>query len=86
MLTSSNLRPRLFKKGSSTLENYGFAWREEEMDQILEKYPGDYYIAASVLEYFGEKFDGLVKKYKFRRGRIHVIDDSTNGEFIWSEW
>ncbi|MCM1288189.1 MAG: hypothetical protein NC240_07740 [Clostridium sp.] len=99
VLTSNNIRYKLgaeigcyhpeniqelFKKGSSTIYNYGFAWNKRVMDKLLKGFGGDYYIAASVLGNFRNEFDGIVKKYNIGSERIFVIDDSTNGKFIWN--
>lgn len=73
-----------FKKGSSTIYNYGFVWNKNEMYKIFKGFGGDYYIAASVLGNFRNEFDDIAKKYNISEERIFVIDDSTNGKFIWN--
>ena len=40
-------------------------------------------IAASVIESYRDKFDNIVKEYGISDNQIHVIDDSTDGEFLW---
>lgn len=99
VLTSSDIRYKLgaeigcyhpgniremFKKGSSIIYNYGFVWNKREMYKILKGFRGDYYIAASVQENFRDEFDDIIKKYDISSERVHVIDDSTNGNYIWS--
>lgn len=78
-----NIR-EILKKDSSIIYNYGFAWNKREMYKIFKGFLGDYYIAASVLENFRDEFDDIVKKYDISSERICVIDDSTNGKFIWN--
>jgi hypothetical protein len=97
VLTSNNIRYKLgaeigcfhpenireiFK--TSVIYNYGFVWNEREMYKIFKGFLGDYYIAASVLENFRDEFDDIVKKYDISSNRIHVINDSINGKFIWN--
>jgi hypothetical protein len=97
VLTSNNIRYKLgaeigcfhpenireiFKTG--VIYNYGFVWNEREMYKIFKGFLGDYYIAASVLENFRDEFDDIVKKYDISSNRIHVINDSINGKFIWN--
>mgnify|MGYP000038980815 CR=1 FL=1 len=77
-----NIR-EIFKKGSSIIYNYGFVWNKREMYKIFKGFLGEYYIAASVYENFRDEFNDIVKKYDISRERICVIDDSTNGKFIW---
>lgn len=72
-----------FKKGSATIHDYGFWWNRREIHKLLAGYPGDYYIAASVLEHNRDKFDEIVKKYEIGSERIHFIDDSLGGKFVW---
>lgn len=72
----------IFKKGSSIIYNYGFVWNQREMYKIFKGFLGDYYIAESVLENFCDEFDDIVKKYDIGSERIHVINDSINGEFM----
>ncbi|MCM1083781.1 MAG: hypothetical protein NC393_10790 [Clostridium sp.] len=99
VLTSNNIRYKLgaeigcyhpknirevFKKGSSTIYNYGFVWNKRAMDKLLKGFEGDYYIAASVLGNFRDEFNNIVKTYNLSNERIFVIDDSTNGKFIWN--
>lgn len=99
VLTSNNIRYKLgaeigffhignireiFKKGSSTIYNYGFVWNKNEMYKIFKGFRGSYYIAASVLGNFRNEFNNIVKKYNISEERIFVIDDSTNGKFIWN--
>lgn len=73
----------IFKKGSFIIYNYGFVWNQREMYKIFKGFLGDYYIAESVLENFRNEFDDIVKKYDIGSERIHVINDSINGKFIW---
>lgn len=73
----------IFKKGSYKIYNYGFVWNKREMNKIFKGFPGDYYIAASVLENFRNEFDDIVKEYNISDNRIHIIDDSTDGKFTW---
>ena len=40
-------------------------------------------IAASVIESYRDKFDNIVKEYGISDNQIHVIDDSTDGVFLW---
>lgn len=99
VLTSSDIRYKLgaeigcyhpgnireiFKKGSSIIYNYGFVWNKREMYKIFKGFLGDYYIAASVYENFRDEFDNILKKYDIGSERVHVIDDSTNGNYIWN--
>lgn len=77
-----NIR-EILKKGSSVIYNYGFVWNEREMYKVFKGFGGDYYIAASVVENFGDKIDDIVKKYNISNEQINVMDDSTNGKFIW---
>ena len=74
---------QMFRKGSSHICNYGFLWNKREMHRILERFSGNYYIAASVLQNFYDEFRDIAKKYSISSERIHVINDSTNGKFIW---
>lgn len=73
----------IFKKGSSTIYNYGFWWNKKEMYKVLEGFQGDYYIAASVISNYNDDFNAICKQYGVDSQRIHIIDDSINGEFIW---
>lgn len=75
---------KILKKGSSTVYNYGFVWNKKEIHKILEGFKGDYYIAASVISNHNDEFNAICKQYKIDTQRIHIIDDSTNGEFIYS--
>lgn len=99
VLTSSDIRYKLgaeigcyhpeniremFKKGSSIIYNYGFVWNKREMYKIFKGFRGDYYIAASVYENFRDEIDDIAKKYDISSERVHVIDDSTNGNYIWN--
>lgn len=63
--------------------NYGFLWNKKNMYKILEGYQGDYYIAASVISKFKDEFSAICKQYNINDERIHIIDDSTDGWFIW---
>ena len=74
---------KMFKKGSSVIYNCGFWWNKREMHKIFSGFPGNYYIAASVLENYHDEFDDIVKKYGISSERICIMDDSTNGKFIW---
>lgn len=74
---------KILKKGSSTIYNYGFWWNKKEMYKILEGFRGEYYIAASVISNYNDEFNAICKRYDIDGQRIHVIDDSTNGAFIW---
>lgn len=74
---------KLFKKGSSTIHNYGFYWNKKEIHKIYEGFRGDYYIAASVISNFGVELNAIYKQYDIDYQRIHIIDDRVNGEFIW---
>ena len=99
VLTSSDIRYKLgaeigcyhpgnireiFKKSSSIIYNYGFVWNKREMYKIFKGFRGDYYIAASVYENFRDEIDDIAKKYDISRERICVINDSTNGKFVWN--
>ncbi len=75
-----------FKKGSSVIYNCGFWWNKREMHKIFSGFPGIYYVAASVLENYHDEFDDIVKKYGISSERICIMDDSTNGEFIWTQF
>ncbi len=75
---------KIFKKGSSVINNYLFVWNEREMHKIFKGYLGDYYIAASVLENYDDEFADIVKKYNISSEQIKVIDDSIKGKFIWN--
>lgn len=57
---------------------------DEMKHKILKVFLGDYYIAASVYENFCGEFDDIVKNYDISRERIYIINDSTNGKFIWN--
>lgn len=57
---------------------------DEMKHKILKGFLGDYYIAASVYENFRGEFDDIVKNYDISRERIYIINDSTNGKFIWN--
>lgn len=59
------------------------AWNKREMHKVLEGFGGDYYIAASVISNYGEELNTICKQYGIDRQRIHIIDDTINGEFIW---
>lgn len=74
---------KFFQKGSRTIHNYGFCWNKREMYKVLEGFKGDYYIAASVFSNYKEECDALCEKYSIDRQRIHIVDDSCEGEFIW---
>lgn len=78
-----NIR-EVFKKGSSVIYNYGFVWNKREMHKIFKGFQGNYYIAASVYENFRGEINDIVKKYDISSERIHIINDSTNGKFIWN--
>lgn len=73
----------IFKRGSSTTYDYGFLWNKKEMYKVLEGFKGDYYIAASVIHNYEEDFHAICEKYSIDHQRIHIIDDTINGEFIW---
>ena len=73
----------IFNKGSSAISDYGFIWNKREMYKIFKGFRGDYHIAASVIESYRDKFDNIVKEYGISDNQIHVIDDSTDGEFLW---
>ena len=73
----------IFNKGSSAVSDYGFIWNKREMYKIFKGFRGDYHIAASVIESYRDKFDNIVKEYGISDNQIHVIDDSTDGEFLW---
>lgn len=73
----------MFRKGSASIRNYGFIWNKREMHKILEGFKGNYYIAASVISNYNSEFNDIVKQYDIAGERIHIIDDSTNGKFIW---
>ncbi len=53
------------------------------MQKIFKVFLGDYYIAASVYENFCDEFDDIVKKYDINSEQIYIINDSTNGKFVW---
>lgn len=75
---------KIFNKGSSAISDYGFIWNnKKEMYKIFKEFRGDYHIAASVIESYRDKFDNIVKEYGISDNQIHIIDDSTNGKFIW---
>lgn len=74
---------KIFKKGSSIIYNYGFWWNKKEIHKVLEGFRGDYYIAASVISNYGDEMNTICKQYGIDNQRIHIIDDTTNGEFIW---
>ena len=74
---------KIFKKGSSTIYNYGFGWNKQEIHKVLDGFRGDYYIAASVISNYSDEMNAIRKQYDIDNQRIHIIDDSTNGEFIW---
>lgn len=74
---------KIFKKGSSTIYNYGFGWNKKEIHKVLNGFRGDYYIAASVIRNYSDEMNAICKKYDINSQRIHIIDDSINGEFIW---
>lgn len=74
---------KIFKKGSSTIYNYGFIWNKQEIHKVLEGFKGDYYIAASVISNYSDELNAVCKQYGIDNQRIHIIDDSINGEFIW---
>ncbi|MGN0246899.1 MAG: hypothetical protein ACI4DK_13175 [Lachnospiraceae bacterium] len=73
----------IFNKGSSAISDYGFIWNKREMYKIFKGFRGDYHIAASVIESYRDKFDDIVKEYGISDNQIHIIDDSTDGEFLW---
>lgn len=73
----------IFQKGSSTIYNYGFWWNKREMHKVLEGFGGDYYIAASVISNYGAEWNAICEQYGIDHQRVHIIDDSINGEFIW---
>ena len=73
----------IFNKGSSAISDYGFIWNKREMYKIFKGFRGDYHIAASVIESYRDKFDNIVKEYGISDNQIHVIDDSTDEEFLW---
>ena len=98
VLSSNNIRVKLgaeigcyhpgniwtiFNKGSSAISDYGFIWNKREIYKIFKGFRGDYHIAASVIESYRDKFDNIVKEYGISDNQIHVIDDSTDGEFLW---
>lgn len=74
---------KILKKGSSVISNYGFVWNKREMYKIFKGFGGNYYIARSIIENYRDEFDNIAKEYGISDKRIHVIDDSTNGEFLW---
>ena len=53
------------------------------MYKIFKGFGGNYYIARSIIENYRDEFDNIAKEYGISDKRIHVIDDSTNGEFLW---
>lgn len=73
----------IFKKGSSTTYDYGFCWNKKEMYKVWEGFGGDYYIAASVIHNYKDEFHAICARYGIDRHRIHIIDDTVKGEFIW---
>ena len=98
VLSSNNIRVKLgaeigcyhpgniwtiFNKESSAISDYGFIWNKREIYKIFKGFRGDYHIAASVIESYRDKFDNIVKEYGISDNQIHVIDDSTDGEFLW---
>lgn len=98
VLTSSDIRYKLgaaigcyhpgnieemFKKGSSVIHNYGFIWNKREMYKVFRGFQGDYYVAASVYGNYRNEIADIQKKYQVSSNRIHIIDDSTDGKFIW---
>ncbi|MDE6713991.1 MAG: hypothetical protein K2K20_09665 [Lachnospiraceae bacterium] len=74
---------KIFKKGSSAIYNYGFGWNKQEIHKVLDGFRGDYYIAASVISNYRDEVNAICKQYDIDSQRIHIIDDSINGEFIW---
>lgn len=74
---------RIFRKGAFTIHDYGFVWNKGEMHKVLKGFPGDYYVAASVIDCWRKKYDEIVKKYGIDKKRIHIMDDSTYGIFRW---
>lgn len=99
VLSSNNIRVKLgakigcyhpgniwtiVNKDSSAISDYGFIWNnKKELYRIFKGFRGDYYIAASVIESYRDKFDNIVKEYGISDNQIHVIDDSTDGKFLW---
>lgn len=53
------------------------------MHKVLKGFPGDYYVAASVIDQWRKKYDETVKEYGIDENRIHIMDDSTYGIFRW---
>lgn len=74
---------KMFKKGSCAVKDYGFDWNSGEMDKVLRGFPGDYYVAASVIDRYRKKYDEIVREYGIEERRIHIIDDSVFGVFKW---
>lgn len=73
----------MFKAGSATIKNYDFVWSDRIIYKLFEGYKGDYYIAASVFSHSQKELEDLFKRYSVSSERIHIIDDSTNGVFVW---
>ena len=53
------------------------------MYKVFRGFQGDYYVAASVYGNFRNEIDDIQKKYHVSSNRIHIMDDSTDGKFIW---
>lgn len=73
----------MFKKGSSVINDYGFVWNQKAMYKLLQGFGGNYYVAASVVENYQKEFDKIIKQYKIKGEKVHIIDDSTNGKYIY---
>lgn len=72
----------MFKRGSSTVFDYGFMWNQREIHKLLTGFCGKYYVAKSVIGCYPNKFDEIIKKYGINKEQINIFDDSTNGEFL----
>lgn len=73
----------MFKRGSSVVRDYSFVWNKREMHKVLEGFQGDYYVSASVIDYYDEEYGEILEKYDIDKKRIHIIDDSVDGKFRW---
>ena len=74
---------KLFKKGAFSICDYGFEWNKKEMHKVFEGFPGDYYVASSVIDCYRKTYDEIVKVYGIDKKRIHIINDSTYGIYRW---
>ncbi len=74
---------KIFSKKSWKIYNYGFVWNIKNTNKILKAYTGDYYIASSISSNYSEEIKTICEKYGINNERIHIIEDSTNGEFVW---